>query len=498
MYRLIALFAFAIACYSPVQAEIPNILFIIADDGSSHFGKTYGCDWVRTPNIDRLAKAGLTFDNFYVPTSKCAPTRAAILTGRNPWQNGQAANHQNYFPPELTVFTEAMTAAGVSVGSSGKVWGPGEALNSSGEKRDFGISTTFSKRRSPGEKLADFLRVRPKGKPFFYWHGSIDPHRPYEQGSGIAAGKKITDIDRVPAYWPDNEVVRSDMLDYAIEVERFDAHVGELVAAVEASGAAENTVIVVTSDHGMPFPRVKGHTYDDAHRVPLVVSWPQGLVHPGRRTAELISAIDFAATFLELTGANRPGNGMQMTGRSFLDLLQDQPQTERPFLLIGRERNDVYARPGSASGLGYPVRGIRSKNYLYIRNFEPDRWPCGNPELGLKDTDAGPTRSLVEALGPGNKFWEHSFGKRPAEQLFDLSSDADCVNNLAADPGHAAAREQLSSQLNAELQRQQDPRVLGGGEVFDKYPTVKPAPANWGAPNQGAAAGRKKRNAATN
>ncbi len=417
----------------------PNILFIIADDASQKLGQTYGCDWIKTPNIDRLAREGLVFDNAYVPTSKCAPTRAAILTGRNPWQLEAAGNHQSFFPARFITFGDALQSAGVYGGSAGKVWGPGIAEDAAGKRRDFGLPGA-RRGGSPGEQFAKFLKAQPGDAPFFYWHGSGDPHRSYDAGSGLAAGKKLTDIDHVPAYLPDNDTVRSDLLDYAVEVERFDAHVGELLAALDASGKAANTLVVVTSDHGMPFPRVKGHTYDDAHRMPLVMRWPGGIVHPGRRVSELVSAIDFAPTFLELCGIAVPSTGMApITGHSLVDLLKDEAKTERPFVIIGRERNDVLARPGSEHGLGYPARGIRQGDFLFVRNFAPDRWPCGDVDLGLKDTDAGPTKSLVEQLGPGNAFWEHAFGKRPAEQLFNIAEDPDCVLNLAADPAYAGA-----------------------------------------------------------
>ncbi len=472
--------ALCFLCASSARAaEKPDILFIIADDASRHFGKTYGCEWVKTPHLDQFAREGLAFDNFYVPTSKCAPTRAAILTGRYPWQNGEAANHQNFFPPELRAFSEALHAAGAASGSTGKVWGPGTAKTADGGKRDFALTPAKGAGNTPGAKFTAFLKSRSAGAAFFYWHGSSDPHRVYVAGSGLAAGKKLTDIDRVPAYWPDNEIVRSDMLDYAVEVERFDAHVGELLEALAASGAAANTLVVVTSDHGMPFPRVKGHTYDDAHRVPLIVRWPAGLANPGRRAKQLVSAVDFAPTFLELAGVDAAKSGLTMTGRSFAGLLRDHPVVERPHVLIGRERNDVYARPGSATGLGYPVRGIRADDFLFIRNFAPDRWPCGDPDLGLADTDASPTKALIAKPGPGDQFWEHAFGKRLAEQLFNVATDPDCVVNLAADNAHAATRDRLRAALMAALDRQRDPRVLGKGEVFDHYPTVKPAPAGW-------------------
>ncbi|MFZ5831663.1 MAG: sulfatase [Planctomycetota bacterium] len=473
-------------------AERPNVLFIIADDASRHFGQAYGCDWVETPNIDRLAKEGLVFENAYVPTSKCAPCRAATLLGRNPWQNEDAANHQNYFPAKFIAFGEALAQAGVHAGSAGKVWGPGIAEDANGAKRDFGMPQ-LSGKGSLGAKFAAFLKSRPSDAPFFFWYGSKDPHRPYKEGAGIAAGKKPSDIDRVPAYWPDNETVRSDMLDYATEVEHFDQEVGELVAEVEKAGELQNTLVIVTSDHGMPFPRVKGHTFDDAHCVPLVACWPAGIVNPGRRVEELISFIDFAPTFIELQKADAAAAGMApITGRSFVDLLKDKPAHDRPFLLIGRERNDVYARPGSSSGLGYPVRAIRMGDWLYIRNFKPDRWPCGNPELGLKDTDAGPTKQLIENLGTESEYWQHAFGMRPAEQLFNVKEDPDCVRNLIDDPQYASAAGKLRDTMMAELKRQGDPRVLGQGDVFDNYPTVRPAPADW---QTGAAAAPAKRRA---
>lgn len=256
-------------------AARPNVLFIIADDASRHFGEAYGCKWVKTPNIDRLAKQGLVFDNAYTPTSKCAPSRASILTGRNPWQLEDAANHQPNFPAKFMAFSEALAKAGFQTGGAGKTWGPGEAKLADGGQRDFALGSGGGKNANdPGAGFTAFLKKRAPGSPFFYWFGSSYPHRSYKLDSGIAAGKKPSDIDRVPAYWPDNDIIRRDMLDYAIEVEAYDAQVGSLLTALEASGEATNTLVIVTSDHGMPFPRVKGHTYDDAHHIPFVASRP--------------------------------------------------------------------------------------------------------------------------------------------------------------------------------------------------------------------------------
>ena len=463
------------------KAIRPNVLFIIADDASRHFGEAYGCKWVKTPNIDRLAKQGLVFDNAYTPTSKCAPSRAAILTGRNPWQLEDAANHQPYFPAKFMAFSEALVKAGIQTGGAGKTWGPGEAKSGDGSQRNFAIGDGGGKNASdPGAALAAFLRNRTLGMPFFYWFGSSYPHRSYKPDSGIAAGKKPSDIERVPAYWPDNDLIHRDMLDYAIKMEAYDAQVGSLLASLEASGEAKNTLIIVTSDHGMPFPRVKGHTYDDAHHVPFVASWPAGIARPSRRVAEFISFIDLAPTFLELFGIDGTAQGMSpITGRSFADLLHDDAKGQRTTVIVGRERNDVLARPGSPAGLGYPSRGIRSGDWFYVHNFAPDRWPCGDPDLGFKDSDASPSKTLLLESGEKDPFWQHAFGKRPAEQLFDLARDPDCVTNLAANPDFATNVVALREQLMSELRKQHDPRVLGQGDVFEQYasPRTKTADA---------------------
>lgn len=451
-------------------AARPNVLFIIADDASRHFGQACGCNWVKTPNIDRLAKSGLVFDNAYTPTSKCAPSRASILTGRNPWQLEDAANHQPYFPAKFMAISEALAKAGVQTGGAGKTWGPGEAKLADGSQRDFALGGGGKDANNPGAGLTAFLKKRTPGTPFFYWFGSHYPHRSYKVDSGIAAGKKPSDIDKVPAYWPDNELIRRDMLDYAIEVEAYDAQVGSLLDALDASGEAKNTLIIVTSDHGMPFPRVKGHTYDDAHHIPFIAAWPAGIVQSGRRVPEFISFIDLAPTFLELFGVDGVAQGMsRITGRSFTDLFLNEAKGERGKVIVGRERNDVLARPGSPAGLGYPARAIRSGNLFYVHNFAPDRWPCGDPELGLKDTDASPSKTLATQSGEKDPFWQHAFGKRPAEQLFDLERDPDCVVNLAADPAFAGKLAALRETLMSELTKQNDPRALGQGEVFDQY-----------------------------
>jgi len=375
-----------------------------------------------------------------------------------------------YFPVKFKAFSEVLNEAGITVAKQGKVWGPGSAVTADGKERSFGFRQTADGKKNPGIGFAEMLKKRTAGAPFFYWFGSPNPHRGYKPDSGIQAGKKIGDIARVPGFWPDNETVRKDMLDYAVEMEAFDAEVGELLQVLDASGEASNTLVIVTSDNGMPFPRSKGHTYDISTRLPLIACWPAGIAKPGRRATEFVSFIDFAPTFLELLNVDGAKAGMSpITGRSFASLLRAEPDPSRSSVILGRERNDVLARPGTPAGLGYPSRAIREGDWFYIHNFAPDRWPCGNPELGLRDTDASPTKTLIDQLGQDDRFWQMSFGKRPPEELFNLAKDPDCINNLANVAEHAAKRTALRATLFDELKRQDDPRVLGKGDVFDNY-----------------------------
>jgi arylsulfatase A-like enzyme len=370
---------------------------------------------------------------------------------------------------KYVAFSEALGQAGISVGGHGKIWGPGSALTVEGKPRTFGFN-----KEANGKNFETFLKTRPAGAPFFYWFGSHKPHRGYKKDSGIAAGKKTSDIDRVPRIWPDNETVRRDMLDYALEVEGFDEEVGTLLRALDASGEAANTLVIVTSDNGMPFPRSKGHNYDISNREPLVACWPAGIAKSGRHVNEFVSFIDLAPTFLELLGVDGAKAGMSpITGRSFVNLLRGEADPSRNSVILGRERNNAKARPGTPSGLGYPVRVIREGDFFYIHNFAPDRWPCGNPQLGLKDTDGSPTKSLISELGEGDRFWQMSFGKRPQVELFNLAKDSDCVNNLANDEAYKTKITALREKLFNELKKQGDPRVLGNGDVFDNYDSPK-------------------------
>lgn len=469
----------------------PNILFCIADDASREHMQAYGLnDWVKTPGFDRVAKEGLLFMNAYTPNAKCSPSRAAILTGRNPWQLEEAGNHNPLFPAKYTTMVEALSGNGYKVGYTGKGWSPGNPGKVDGKVRQLtGPAYNKIKTHVPTRAMFTtnytanfeaFLNERKEDEPFFFWYGGFEPHRPYEYGSGVAKGAKSTsEIDKVPAYWIDTEPVRNDMLDYGFEVEYFDSHVLHMIQLLEKRGELENTIIVVTSDNGMPFPRVKGHVYEAANHLPLAVMWKNHILHPGRKIEDYISFIDLAPTFLELAGVSSKASSMQpLQGRSFVDILSSRQNKSlinrrRDHVLVGRERTDA----GRPHNQGYPVRGIVKNGFIYTRNYEPERWPSGNPETGFMDVDNGPTKTALLKVKEDDKFnklWELSFGKRPVEELYHIKTDTFCVTNLAADKKYAQVLIQMRKQMKQELVKQHDPRVLGNGDIFDSYPFAKP------------------------
>lgn len=451
----------------------PNILFAIADDwGWPHAG-AYGDPVVETPTFDRLAKEGILFHHAYVSSPSCTPSRGAILTGQWHWRLEGAANLWSVFPDKFATYPEIMAKAGYVVGVSGKGWGPGRT-------------------ESPGRPIAgkrfrnfqQFLSQRPKGAPFCYWLGTSDPHRPYKRGSGKASGMDIKKID-LPACFPDSPEVRNDVADYYFEVQRFDKLVGAAMKSLEDIGELDKTIVVMTGDHGMPFPRCKSNLYDSGVRVPLAVRWPAG-IKANRAVDAFVSLTDLAPTFLEAASIDVPAD---MTGRSLVDIFSatkpDEVSPERDYVLIGKERH-VPGQEHPDMG-GYPCRAIRTHDYLYIRNFRPDRWPSGTPHhekaaiagAWLADCDNGSTKTYMvdnqAADATHQKLYDLAFAKRPAEELYDLKKDPDQLENVASDSAYAEIKKQLAGRLMTKLRGSEDPRVVGGVD-FDAFKYLGGAP----------------------
>lgn len=449
----------------------PNILFIIFDDlGWQHTG-AYGSTWVKTPNIDRIAREGVLFKNAFTSNPKCSPCRASILTGRNTWQLEEAVCHGGLFPSKFAVYPDLMEQAGYRVGLTGKGWGPGDFKSTGFKRNPAGPSFDDHKTEPPAsgigkldyaKNLGAFLEEQPKDSPFCFWMGFQEPHRAYELNSGARLGKNLADVT-VPPYFPDNAIVRGDLADYAIEVEWADSHIGKALDQLEAAGRLDDTLIIVTSDHGMPFPYVKGQIFEDGFRLPLVMRWGKG-IKAGRVVEDFINVRDLAPTYLELAGL-KPHT--QMTGKSLASILSSEKsgwvEKERDFILVGKERHDI----GRPNDWGYPVRAIRTPEFFYVHNYHPERWPVCNPETDFGNCDPSPTKEVIKALG--GHYYDLCFGKRPADMLFKITDDPHCMRNLANDPAFASTMEELRYRMLTVLKEEQDPRALGNGAIFDTY-----------------------------
>lgn len=477
---------------------------------------------VKTPHFDRLASEGVLFRNAFVSAPSCTPSRAALMSGQHFWRAGSASILRGAkWNDSLPAFPLILSENGYHIGETYKVWSPGtpnDAPFGSGkfayEKkggRFNQFSSNVTKLVKSGETIdgskqliyneivgnfESFLEKRESDKPFFYFFGPTNVHRKWQKGSG----KKLWGIEpedlkgKLPPFLADVQEVREDLADYLGEIEALDASLGLLLDRLEQTGELERTMIIVSGDHGPPgFPHGKCNLYDYGTRVPLVIRW--GTSKGGRVVDDLVSLTDLAPTILEASGIKVPAS---MTGRSLLPQLlspqQGQIEPHRDTIYFGRERHVDSAR---ADYLPYPQRAIRTHDFLYIVNFKPDRFPLGdhyrlnddNPpsieELTedtfatLPDDDAGPSKAwLVDHRKDPmwQPLFEHAYGKRPREELYDLRSDPHQMSNVAGQSEYGAIRMDLENRLLNEMVLTQDPRLIDDGKFYETPPMAGPAP----------------------
>ena len=518
----------------------PNILFAFADDWgryasayAAHEPPTSLNRLLRTPNFDRIAAEGALFLNALVPAPSCTPCRSSILAGQYFWQTGLGAILQGAVWDETipTFPLELEAKGGYFVGYQYKVWSPGRTHNApiGGTRTRFqpagGNFNQFSHwvtANAPAmgvenakaalyhetrENFRAFLAGRPQDKPFCYWWGPTNTHRTWERGSGKALwGIEPDDLKgRLPGFLPDVHDIREDAADYLGECLAVDKGLGILLEELEAAGELDNTLLVVSGDHGIPgMPRAKCNLYDIGCEVALAVRWP-GRVSPGRVIEDFVNLMDFGPTFCAAGGIAVPAT---MTGKSLLPVLEaegsGQIDPARDHVVTGRERHVAVARDGY---LPYPQRSLRTRDYIYIVNFEPDRWPMGDPKglddpkteppdfqtlasdtlAAYPDLDASPTKAWMihhrEDLDVEPLF-ELGFGKRPREELYDLREDPHYMRNVATDAAYANVRGQLEARLLALLEAENDPRLMEQPCRYELEPYTAP-PQGWGAPPKG-------------
>lgn len=469
----------------------PNILFVISDDQSYPHTSAYGYKAISTPAFDRVAREGMLLTNAFVASPGCSPSRAALLSGLNCWQTREAGTHASTFPADLPIYTEVLEKAGYHVGMTGKGWGPGKVVGR--EHNPAGKAYTARKMEAPknisdndyAANFQDFLAQKDDGQPFCFWFGAQEPHRRYPTGIGVKNGMNIADV-KVPDFLPNDPEIKSDMLDYLYEIQWFDSHLDRMIRLLEEKGELENTLIVVTSDNGMPFPRAKANVYEYGFHVPMAIRWGS-TIKGGRTVDDLVSSVDLAPTFLEAAGIkNHP---MQLEGRSLMTIFKSTKSG-----VLEKDRQAVYAsreRHSSSrwNNLGYPQRALRTPDYLYIWNIQPNRWPAGDPQKYEEDGTLGPMHDAYHDIDDFNesplitrreevginRYFHLAVDKRPEVELYDIRKDPYCLTNLAEESAHQATRQKLGKQIKQYLTKTNDPRMVGDGEkIYESYIRYSP------------------------
>lgn len=504
------------------EAVRPNILIAISDDQSFPHTSFAGCQFVKTPGFDRVAGNGIYFTNCYSGSPGSAPSRSSLVTGRYHWQNEQSGQHASSWMKKYVPFTDILAAKGYHTGYTGKGVDPFQYARDERDSlwrkenaagRGFN-SVRYDRNSSSDERTAGgigainyfanfrvFMKERKEGQPFFFWYGATEPHRAYEKDSWKQNGKDPSTV-KIPGFLPDNNEIIGDLLDYAVEIEWFDLHLSRMLNYLDSVGELDNTIVIVTGDNGMPFPRAKANCYEYGLHVPLAISYPVGF--PGKRIVnDPVSFVDFAPTILEMTNTE-PEGMMPISGKSLGGILRSKKSgtvdVTRKFIFAGRERHSS----SRWYNLGYPQRIIRSSQYLFIWNIKPDRWPAGDPQAidpgsdsgellpmygidvkgihhsdwAFTDVDASPSKSFLIENHKNEKiarFFSLAYNKRPEYELYDIKRDPSCLENLSGKAGYSAIENEMKEVLIRELTESGDPRIAGPDkEIFETYIRYSP------------------------
>ena len=381
----------------------PNFIVFIADDAAWNDCGPYGNSTIKTPNINKLAEEGVVFDNAFLTTSSCSPSRCSILTGRYPHSTGAPELHMP-LPANQILFAGELQKAGYYTALAGK-------YHIGDPRSEF--DSIYGGAVSGCENWVRAVQNRPKEKPFFLWLAAKDPHRNYKSNA-ISEPHKPEEVI-VPSFLPGADSTRKDLALYYDEISRLDSYLGKVMDELKKQNIDKNTLVIYMTDNGRPFPRCKTRMYDSGIKTPFIVRWP-GKIEKGRTDA-LISAIDIAPTFCELAGAT---NTESFQGISFVPILNNYSAETRKYIVGEHNWHDYQAHE----------RAIRNHKYLYIRNTFPE-FNASPP------ADAVGSLTYIEMIelnreGKLNEFQLDCFIKtRPEEELYDVIKDPFQFNNLA-------------------------------------------------------------------
>ncbi|WP_422359150.1 sulfatase-like hydrolase/transferase [Reichenbachiella sp.] len=414
--------------------EQTNILWIVAEDMSPYI-PAFGDSTISTPHLDRLAKSGVCYDNFYAPHPVCAPARASIITGMyansigashmrtGPWYAGPATNetikkyndlqpegleaYEASPPAEVKMFTEYLRAAGYY------------CTNNSKEDYQF-IKTPTAWDESSNQA---HWRNRPKGKPFFSVFNIMVTHESkiWAKANDSLLVDKYLEV-LVPPYLPDTEVSKNNIRRMYSNIIEMDNQVGEILNQLKEDGLLDETIVIWYTDHGGPLPRQKRLLYESGLQVPAIIRFPNQQF-AGKRDDRLVSFVDLAPTMLSIAGIQPPDH---LQGQAFLG--EYAAQQESQYLYAASDRFDENTDR---------VRSVRDKRYKFIQYLMPElpmyadiayrnQMPIMQELKRLRDADQ---------LTPAQALWFRT--TKPTEELFDLENDPHELNNLAEDPRYA-------------------------------------------------------------
>jgi N-sulfoglucosamine sulfohydrolase len=429
----------------------PNIVLFLSDDHGFFDSPVYGSKSVRTPNMERLAAAGMTFTHAFTTSPTCVPSRSVIATGLVPARNGAERNHSGV-APGLKTLPSYMKEAGYEVAHFGKShfqpkgafpdweWVPSEIK---GGRLNADLDT---------KALAAWLEKRPKNaKPVCLFVCSHSPHVYWRDNDGYNPAK----VDLPPTF-VDTPETRQARTQYYSDITFADRQLGETYDLAR-NHLGKNTLFIYTSDNGAQWPFAKWSVYDAGIRLPFIATWP-GVVEPQSRTSAMIQFHDLLPTFLECAGAPAP---QRIDGRSFAAVLRGRADTHRSEI--------VASHSGDGDWNVYPMRCLRTSRFKYILNLHPEfkyttHIDRADPADGRSYFDSWVAKAKTD---PAAAAVVQRYHARPAEELYDVSSDPHEMRNLAEDRAHAATLRQMRERLRAIMKQQGDTgRVYGNPRLL--------------------------------
>ncbi len=427
----------------------PNFLIIMADDCTHTDLPMYGGENAKTPNLDRLASEGLVFNHAYVSEAMCQPCRSELYTGQFPMRNGAAWNH-SASRPNTTSVPHHLGKLGYRVGLAGKTHvTPVKAFPFElvpGFDRNCVRSPTMPHQLGP---ISEFIG-RDDRQPFCLVVALVEPHVPWVMGD---PSKYPPQEIKLPRYLADTDVTRDAYSRYLAEITYMDAQVGQILAVLDASGKADDTLVLFTSEQGAQFPGCKWTNWDNGMHTGLIARWP-GKVTAGNRTDAIVQYADVTPTLVDLAGGDVAEH--QYDGKSFRETLGDPSKSHRQFA-YGIHNN-------VPEGPAYPIRTVSDGQYRYIRNLTPDQIYIEKHLMGISgDGKLNNPYWSTWVFDSGNNSWTETlvkrYMKRPAEELYHTQSDPYELNNLADDASYAEIKDRLRGELDRWMEAQGDPGV---------------------------------------